>query len=252
MTVETQTGDKSQDALPEDILISAIAEMLEGLGHVAIGASSPIPMAAALLANARTGGRPQVSVLGSQDHNFFTDGAKELFDCAGQGRIDAFFLGGAQIDGQANINLVSIGDPDRPKARFPGSFGSAHMYYVVPRVILFRLEHTPRTLVERVDYISAPGLSEPGVFRPGGPYALITDRCLFHFDKGQGRFRLVSVHPGHTVEEIREQTGFAYEEPDHVPETAVPDRETVALLQGPIADQLAKLYPDFATRVYGR
>jgi acyl CoA:acetate/3-ketoacid CoA transferase beta subunit len=68
--------------------------------------------------------------------------------CAGQGRIDAFFLSGAQIDGRANINLVSIGDPGRPKARFPGSFGSGYLYYVVPRVILFR-EDTPR-FVEKV------------------------------------------------------------------------------------------------------
>src|SRR3546814_9065014 len=79
----------------------------------------------------------------------------------------AFFLSGAQIDGRANINLVSIGDPDRPKARFPGSFGSGYLYYVVPRVILFRLEHTVRTLVEKVDFVSAPGISEPNVHRPG-------------------------------------------------------------------------------------
>ena len=142
----------------EEILIGSIAGMLDGLGHVAVGASSPVPGAAALLTRARSNGATRVSVLGSENHNFFTDGAKELFDCAGQGRIDAFFLGGAQIDGKANINLVSIGDPDRPKARFPVSFGSAYMYYVVPRVILFRLEHTPRTLVDAVEpFIDAIG-----------------------------------------------------------------------------------------------
>jgi len=235
----------------EDILIAAIAEMLDGLSHVAVGAASPIPMAAALLAKHRGDGRPRVSVLGSPDHNFFTDGAKELFDCAGQGRIDAFFLGGAQIDGRANINLVSIGDPDRPKARFPGSFGSAYMYYVVPRVILFRLEHTPRTLVETVDYISAPGVSAPGVYRPGGPYALITNRCLFRFDPGRARFRLVSVHPGHSVAEIAAETGFDFDRPDAVTETPTPDAETLDLIHGAIAEDLAGLYPDFVKRVYG-
>ena len=111
-------------------------------------------------ASAGTAG-PYVSLLQSRKHNFFTDGARELFDCAGQGRIDVFFLSGGQIDGQGNINLVAIGDYAHPKVRFPGSFGSAYLYYVVPKVILFRTEHSRRTLVPKVDFISAPGVSEP-------------------------------------------------------------------------------------------
>ena len=246
MTATIQDGVR-----PEEILIGAIAGMLAGLRHVAVGASSPVPGAAALLASAKGGGAPRVSVLGSRDNNFFTDGGKELFDCAGQGRIDAFFLSGAQIDGKANINLVSIGDPDRPKARFPGSFGSGYLYYVVPRVILFRLEHTARTLVEKVDFVSAPGISEPNVHRPGGPYKLITDRCLFGFDKARARFTLESVHPGHSVEEIAENTGFDYDVPASVPETPVPDAATLALIRGPVAEQIAEIYPAFAERVFG-
>ena len=81
---------------------------------------------------------------------FFTDGGRELFDCAGQGRIDVFFLSGGEIDGEGNVNLVSVGDYDKPTARFPGSFGSAYLYYVVPKVILFRTEHSKRTLVPKV------------------------------------------------------------------------------------------------------
>ena len=42
-------------------------------------------------------------------------------------------------------------------------------YYVVPKVVLFREEHTPRVLVDQVDFVSAPGASPPGVYRPGGP-----------------------------------------------------------------------------------
>ena len=162
-----------------ELLIHAIAGMLEDLGHVAVGAASPIPGAAALLARRRSGGRLRVSVLGSREHSFFTDGSRELFDCAGQGRIDAFFLGGAQIDGAANINLVGIGPYPRAKARLPGCFGSAYLYHVIPRVILFREEHTPRTLVERVDFVSAAGTSPQHHHRPGGPYALVTGRAIF-------------------------------------------------------------------------
>src|SRR5258708_15884471 len=98
---------------------------------------------AALLARARGGGMPYVSLLQSRKHNFFTDGGRELFDCAGQGRIDVFFLSGGEIDGEGNINLVSIGDYAQPNVRFPGSFGSGYLYYVVPNAILFLLTPCP-------------------------------------------------------------------------------------------------------------
>ena len=241
------------DILLEEILISSIANNLVGLRHVAVGASSPIPGAAALLARSRSDNRMRVSILGSEDNNFFTDGGKEIFDIAGEGRMDAFFLSGAQIDGNANVNLVSVGDYKRPKARFPGSFGSGYLYYLVPRVILFRLEHTPRTLVDKVDFISAPGFSDENVYRPGGPYKLITARCLFSVDRKRRCFRLESVHPGHTIDEIFEQTGFTFDVPDgDIPYTPVPDAPTLTTIRGPIAEEIAEIYPSFAARVFGR
>ena len=155
----------SNDFRQEELLAEVIAGLIGDARHVAVGASSPIPAAAALLARERGGGRPHVSLLGSRRQSFFTDGGCELFDCAGQGRVDVFFLSGAQIDGEGNINLVSVGDYEHPKARFPGSFGSTYLYYVVPKVILFRLEHSRRTLVPKVDFISAPGTSPAHVHR---------------------------------------------------------------------------------------
>ena len=166
--------------------------------------------------------------------------------------MDAFFLSGAQIDGKANVNLVAVGDYNQPKARFPGSFGSGYLYFVVPRVILFRLEHTPRTLVKEVDFISAPGFSDDDVYRPGGPYKLITDRCLFHVNKQKKCFELESVHPGHTVDEILEQTGFEFLLPDNeVPETETPDDATLKVIRGEVAREISEIYPSFASRVFG-
>jgi glutaconate CoA-transferase subunit B len=236
--------------LPEELLATVIADLIGDVRHVAVGNASPIPATAALLARERNGnGRPYVSLLQSRKHNFFTDGARELFDCAGQGRIDVFFLSGGQIDGAGNVNLVEIGEHGHPKVRFPGSFGSAYLYYVVPKVILFRTEHSRRTLVPKVDFISAPGVSEPNVFRPGGPIALITNRCLFSF--ADGRFTLTSVHPGHTVEEVIENTGFTFDRPAAVPETPAPSPETLRLLREVVAPQLAEVYPQFAAQVFG-
>ncbi len=234
---------------PEELLADVIAGLIGDVRHVAVGNASPIPATAALLAREHGSGRPYVSLLGSPKNTFWTDGARELFDCAGQGRIDVFFLSGGQIDGQGNINLVSTGDYEHPKVRFPGSFGSAYLYYVVPKVILFRTEHSRRTLVPKVDFISAPGVSEANVYRPGGPIALITNRCLFDF--ANGRFRLASVHPGHTVEEVVENTGFDFERPANVPQTPPPSPETLKLMREVVAPQLAEVYPQFAAQVFG-
>ena len=199
------------------------------------------PATAALLARARGNGKPYVSLLGSPKHTFFTDGCRELFDCAGQGRIDVFFLSGGEIDGEGNVNLVSIGDPDKPIARFTGSFGSSYLYFVVPKVILFRTEHSRRTLVPKVSFISAPGGSDDNVYRTGGPVALITNRCLFSFDQDSRRFHLERVHPGHTLAEVIVNTGFEFDRPPDVPITSAPSAETLRLLRQVVAPELAEV-----------
>ena len=165
--------------------------------------------------------------------NPFTEGSRELFDLAGQGRIDVFFLGGAQIDGEANINLVRA-----EGRRFPGSFGSAFMYSVVKNTILFREEHSPRVLVPKVEFISARG----------DPAALVTGKALFSWQKDRRRFRLESVHqPG----DIRAETGFGFDIPGEIPSTPAPSADDLALLRGPVAKAITADYPDFAKRVWG-
>jgi glutaconate CoA-transferase, subunit B len=234
----------------QELLIFVIAELLAGCRHVAVGAASPIPGAAALLARTRSGGELRVSVLGSTRNNFFTNGGVELFDCAAQGRIDAFFLGGGQIDGEGNVNLVGTGSYPQSDVRWPGSFGSAYLYFLVPRVILFREEHTRRVLVEKVDFISAPGRSEEGVYRPGGPHALLTNLALFDYDRARHRFRLRSVHPGHDVEEVLDNTGFAFDRPENVPHTPSPDPDMLALIRGGIRGEITEVYPRFAATAF--
>ena len=106
--------------------------------------------------------------------------------------------------------------------RWPGCFGSAYLYFLVPRVILFREEHTRRVMVPKVDFVSAPGVSDGNVHRTGGPCALLTGLALFAFDKSRRRFRLESVHPGHSLEEIRDNTGFDFDCPKDVPARRLP------------------------------
>lgn len=229
-----------------ELLISTIARLLEGSRHVAVGASSPIPGAAALLARRLSGGALRVTILGSRRNNFFTNGGVELFDLAAQGRIDAFFLGGGQIDGEGNINLVGAGSYPNTDVRWPGSFGSAYLYYLIPKVILFREEHTPRVMVPRVDFISSPGSSAPNVHRPGGPSHLLTGLGLFSFDRTARRFRLESVHPGHTAEEIASQTGFDFDRVTPTPGTPLPSSHVLQIIRDEIRDEIAETYPRFA------
>lgn len=242
---------------PDEFLICVITRLLEAdpaVRHVAVGAASPIPGSAVLLAREVTGGRPRASIIHGEANNPFTDGSREIFDCAGQGRIDVFFLGGVQIDGEANVNLVgTVGEAGYPEIqrRFPGSFGSAHMYFVVPKVILFRPEHTRRVFVPKVDFISAPGVSEPDVRRPGGPKFLVTERCLMSFHADRRRFKLESVHPSHTLEDVLENTGFEFDIPETVPMTPAPEPERLDLLRSRIGAQIGATYPGFAARVFG-
>ena len=232
----------------EEQMACAMARLLAGLRHVAVGALSPLPATAALLAKALDPGL-QVTILGSRKHLRFTDGGRELFDCAAQGRIDAFFLSGVQIDGRANINLVALGDYNHPQKRFPGSFGSAYLYHLVPKVILFRQEHTPRLLVKQVDFVSAAGTSPPNVYRPGGPKHLVTGKAVFDFT-GAG-FRLASATAPENAETLRAATGFEFDRPDVLPATPPPSAEELQALRGYARHEVAELYPAFAARAFG-
>lgn len=238
---------------PQERLILCLARLIVDptalpVRHVAVGMASPVPAAACWLLK-KSGLPIRISLLQRQTGGPFSEGGRELFDLAGQGRIDLFFLGGGQIDGEANINMIGLGDWPGTSVRFPGSFGSAFMYLATPRTILFREEHSRRVLVDKVAYISAPGRSRPEVVRRGTAQALVTERCVFRFDGT--RFHLSSLHPGETVQSIAANTGFAYVTPDAVPLTPDPSEAELALLRGPVCDEMRATYPDFCQRVWG-
>jgi glutaconate CoA-transferase subunit B len=238
----------------EELLISQLSDLLVNDKHVAVGAASPIPGAAALLAKEEAkliNKRLRVTILHSNKYNNFTDGARELFDCAAQGRIDTFFLGGVQIDGQANINLVGTGSYPKIEKRFPGSFGSALMYFVVPQIILFREEHSPRTLVDEVDFVSAPGVSDENIYRPGGPKYLLTNRALFKFNKDLKKFSLLKLNQNQAIQDIKELTGFKFDISENISDMLDPDTSRLKILRDKIAPMVSEFYPEFTDRIWG-
>ena len=234
----------------DEFLACVLARMIEGLRNVAVGTASPVAATAALTVQAESEGRTRASILGSRRHNPFNDGGSEIHDRAAQGRIDAFFLGGGQIDGRGNINLVGTGPYPNVNVRFPGSYGSAFLYFLIPRVILFREEHSRRVLVPQVDFVSAPGTTPSSVHRTGGPHALVTRLCVMAFDRDAGGFRLQSLHPGVELEEVRDATGFDFEIPAEVSRTPPPEPGRLDLIRGAVREQVAETYPKFAaTRI---
>ena len=236
-----------------EIIISEISNLLKDDKHVAIGAASPIPGSAALLAQEErknTNSKLQVTILHSQKFNNFTDGSRELFDASAQGRIDTFFLGGVQIDGEANINLVGTGTYPKLNKRFSGSFGSALMYFVVPKIILFREEHTPRTLVKKVDFISAPGTSPSNIFRPGGPKYLITNRALFSFNRKDKKFKIEKINPEFSLDEVIKSTGFEFKTNKNLKYFTMPSQKRIDILRNIIAQKVLNFYPQFAKKLW--
>jgi glutaconate CoA-transferase subunit B len=62
---------------------------------------------------------------------------------------------------------------------------------------------------------------------------------------------LVSVHPGRCVEDVIENTGFAFDRPPLVPTTPAPNADTLRLMRTVVSPLLAEVYPEFARRVFG-
>ena len=236
----------------EELLAAVLGRLIADSSHTVVGANSPIPATAALLAAGLSDGDHQVTILGSREFMQFTDGGKELFDYAAQGRMDAFFVGGGQIDGQANINLVGVGDYPGTRLRLPGSFGSAYLYHLVPNVVLFRKEHSRRVLVPKVDFISAAGISPANHYRVGGPRWLVTELVVMKFDADRGRFHLHSIHAGHDLEEVLDRTGFDFDydaKPDITPPAS---GQELQLLRGSVRESLDPVYPGFCSRAFGQ
>ena len=125
--------------------------------------------------------------------------------------------------------------------RGPGGVGTASMGTNIGRYYLFVNSHTRQTLTERLDWRSCYGYGEGGAdartklhLPGGGPRYCITPLCIFDFDDETRRMRLMSVHPGVTVDKVLENTGFKPIVPDRVPTTPAPTEEQIALLRSRI------------------
>jgi glutaconate CoA-transferase subunit B len=235
----------------EELMASLIAREIINGETVAVGTFSPIPASAALLAQESHAPDSEVFIMGSRNWWPFTEGSLEFFHAAQRGRFDYFFLSGAQIDRRGNINLHAIGAYERPRVRLPGGAGSSMLYYMVKKVILFKTDHTVKSFVEKVDFITSSASSPPSVHRPGGLHRVITPLAVLALNRESGFLELQAVHPGHTAEEVRANTGFGLPWQGEERQTAPPSPDELALLRGPVREKVAKVYPAFAAQAFG-
>ena len=181
------------------------------------GVNSTLPMLACLLAkraydfdfvyiNVAGGVQPTPSKIPiSSSDPVLAEGSTAIFanedfyDLCTRGRMDLCFLGAAQIDGQGRTNVSSIGDWHNPKVRLPGGGGGAVMLPTARRAVTWRTEHSKRTMVETLDFITAAG----------GMHGVVTP--LGVFIKREGRLALQSWHPQASLDEVVSRTGFAFD-----------------------------------------
>ena len=135
------------------------------------------------------------------------------------GRIDLGFLGAAQIDRLGNINTTVVGEYDRPRVRLPGAGGAPEIANACRRVIIV-VRHSPRTFVERIDFVTTTGrpeqvITDLGVLEPGSTGELV----------------LTAVHPGVDVQTATEATGWPLQVADPVGQTAPPTTLELAALR---------------------
>jgi glutaconate CoA-transferase subunit B len=242
---------------PRELMACLLAARLRDGETMIVGGASQVPMAAGLLAQRRhapnltllTGSgavnpRPRALPPSGGDAEyvrtaeaFFT--MEDVFDDTERGRYDVVIFGGIQVDAFGNFNLTRIGAPgEPPRLRGPG-FVNAGIATGAGRFMLLVEHHSPRILVERVDFASGAGARRPdgGSYpegrRGGGPDHLVTALACLRIG-ATGRFELDSVHPGVEPAELREKTGFALAVPDDPPRTELPDPETLAELRAAV------------------
>lgn len=153
------------------------------------------------------------------------------------GRIEVGFLGAAQIDRFANINTTVIGaDYARPKVRLPGAGGAPEIAASCGRVFV-TVRQTRRAFVEKVDFVTSvgfgrgPGDRERLGLRGCGPQLVITDLGVLEPDPQTCELVLTHLHPGVTVEQARDSTGWDLRVADDLTTTEPPTPEELSVLR---------------------
>lgn len=239
-----------------DLMIYAMSREIENNNTALHGVSSPLPILAMSLA--RKTHAPDIAfVSGAEgvdpdvDRVYLSSfdprqnrnavgyfGLHEVFDLAQRGELDVMFLGSAQIDRHGNTNLSVIGSVENPKVQLPGGAASAFLMPITPKVVIWSTRHTPRTFVEEVDFVTGQGYNHRSQEQMKNEITIVSNLAVMNFRNAERVMQIQSYHPGHTVEEVRKNTGFNIRVAPDVRETPVPPANIVAIIRGMDPDQI--------------
>jgi glutaconate CoA-transferase subunit B len=241
-----------------EIMAVALSRDLEDGQWVEVGANLPVPRAGVLLAHLHHG--PNMTVMMAMTKaNVLNEPSVEEFELITDARATrwaeayyihndlvenmkfrrngVFFAGALQIDPYGNSNLIGIGsDYHKLKFRGPGAVGTTNATVMNSRFHLVVNAHDKRIFVEKCDFISSYGWGRGGGDReklglPGGPRYCVTPLCVMDFEEDTRRLRLKSVHPGVSVQDVVERTGFELVIPPDVPQTPAPTQRELEILR---------------------
>jgi glutaconate CoA-transferase subunit B len=243
------------------VMVAALSRGLHEGEVLVMGANSMIPLAAARLAQLTHA--PNLTILSGASGGVNTL-VEPLVPSSGDyanlvaeavlpfhevlmlqlgGRADLFFIGGIQIDRRGNCNLALTGTQKRPSFRGPGS-AAIPWAARSGRAILYTTSHTRRVFVPRVDFVSVAGWAEPGETWGGigaQPALVVTPLAVMDFSQ-EGLMRLVSTHPGISLDKVIENTGFDLIMPEgEVSTTPEPTAEELRLMRDFDVDGLLAL-----------
>jgi glutaconate CoA-transferase subunit B len=258
MTIAWEKSPAADDYTVDELMVCVLAEQFQNGDQTTNGMASFIPVAAFMLAKlthapelvwlASSGGlepRPDripASTLEAplwRDSVMYIEQYGDFWNFVLNGRwIEKFCVGAAQLDQYGNANNSVIGsDYHAPKVRLPGTAGLADMGSIGKKLYYWNPNHSRRTMVKKVDFVSAAGYLDGGDARErlglqGGPELVVSDLAVMDFHPSSKRMRLRSLHPGVTLHQLRDATGFDLLLPgDEVPATRKPTRAQVTLIR---------------------
>jgi glutaconate CoA-transferase subunit B len=153
------------------------------------------------------------------------------------GYIDYGFLGAAQIDIHGNINTTVIGPYEHPKVRLPGSGGGNDVGTLSNKIIIIMRQDKYR-FVKKLDFVTTPGYlngynsrEKTGLPKDSGPYRVITQLGVYGFDKKSKNMKLISIHPGITIDQIKNNSSFDIIIPEKILVTKPPTKNELKILK---------------------
>lgn len=233
----------------DELIITCMARELRG--EVLVSSVTAIGALAAHLA--RSTHAPELAVLSTPESGmdvaalptltlgqFLTDNQRaipltmeDIFDNIFSDRF-RIWINPAQIDEQGSVNIAAIGPWEKPKVALVGSRGIPEDTSHLSQGLYYLTQHTPRSVVAKVDFVSGAGWTPERrkyLGAHGAPTCLVTDLGVFGWDPENGRMVVRSLHHGVTPERVGEQTGFKIEIPRGVATTDPPTEEEVRIIR---------------------